>query len=172
MGDGLGGQGTISTSEVVSGQDFSLNYSGSSPSKPQIVASTGDGSISAFGSPVTNNARQLAPNAIIDASAFNSSTSSASIYDPNNSTGVSEWQPGETGYLAVRFITGGTDAHYGWIDLTFGNDQSLTVNGVAYESTTGQAIVAGVIPEPATVGLVTALLAGSAALYRRRQKTA
>ncbi len=172
LGDGFGGQGAISTSEALPGHDFSLNYSASDPAKPQIVASASDGAISSFGSPVTNNARQFASDATIDASLFNSSTTSTVIYDPNSSTGISEWQPGETGYLAVKFVTGGSDTHYGWIDLTLGNDQSLTVNGFAYESTGGQAIVAGAVPEPATAGLVTALLAGSAALYRRRQKTA
>ncbi len=67
---------------------------------------------------------------------------------------------------------------YGWISVT--HDQGFgtgtgTVNAWAYENT-GESIQVGQIPEPATTASVTAaaaLLAGSAAVWkRRRQKLA
>lgn len=52
---------------------------------------------------------------------------------------------------------------------TWGEDQSLTLHRFAYEQS-GEAILAGAIPEPSTYAALAGLLAGSAALFHRRRK--
>jgi hypothetical protein len=172
MGDGLGGTGSISNTAAVTGADFSLSYSYSYPdasatlTKPVITGTSANilADITSW-----SFAYQLSAGALVDATTTNAA--SAAIHD-GNGWGTSHWVAGDSGYLGVTFQDNIAETHYGWIDLTYGLDLSLTVNGFAYESIAGQGITAGPIPEPSTAGLITALLAGSATLYRRRRSVA
>ena len=81
------------------------------------------------------------------------------------------WAAGTKGYLGVQFdaVTAGTV--YGWIQVSYNSDLSLTVYDFAYQSD-GSAIAAGAtsVPEPAATTALAALLAGSAALYAKRRQ--
>ncbi len=113
----------------------------------------------------------LSAGVTIDSGAFSLTNPSAYIH---NGGGNSQWTTGTTGYFGVKF-NGGSGTNYGWVQLSYNNDGSVTVIDFAYEST-GAAILTGdtgsAIPEPSTTPVVvglTALIAGSAALYRRRK---
>ena len=80
------------------------------------------------------------------------------------------WTPGTTGYIGVLFDTNITPL-YGWAQISYNADQTLTLLGFAYNATPGAAILAGtLIPEPSTTAALAGLLAGSAALFRRRSR--
>lgn len=75
--------------------------------------------------------------------------------------------------FGVQFTneSGGT-VHYGWIEVTFGasvTDRAIT--GYAFESVPGASVQAGVVPEPGTVALMLAGLAGVGAAARRARKS-
>jgi hypothetical protein len=104
---------------------------------------------------------------------------SSSVWGPNpytflsssNYVGQTQWTPGTTGYLALK-LNNGTD--FGWVQATYNLDQTLTIIDFAYEAS-GGAIQAGdtgisSVPEPASYALIAGLLAGSVALYLRRQQ--
>ena len=81
---------------------------------------------------------------------------------------------GAPNLFGFRFTNeaGGT-THFGWLEVTFGataGERSIT--GYAFESTPGFGIQAGVVPEPATVALMLAGLAGVGAAARRARKSA
>lgn len=80
---------------------------------------------------------------------------------------------GTTGFFGFRFIAepGGT-THYGWAQLSGGNDGGFPASILAYafESTPNMSIQAGVVPEPGTYALMIAGLAGIAGFAARRRK--
>jgi hypothetical protein len=76
-----------------------------------------------------------------------------------------EFNPGDQGYLAIRFEDGG-DYYYGWVDLTMANDGIMTVNRWALEDVANVAVVTP-IPEP-TVPALSLLALGATGLRRRR----
>ncbi|QYM78230.1 PEP-CTERM sorting domain-containing protein [Horticoccus luteus] len=78
-------------------------------------------------------------------------------------------------YVGLRF---GNDSvyHYGWakvnIQTSTAEDKRMTLYGFAYNTVANESILAGetsAIPEPSTYAALAGLLAGSAALFRRRQ---
>lgn len=76
-----------------------------------------------------------------------------------------------SGYVGVSFVTGG-NTHAGWLYLDYTDTQAPVLAGGAWETTAGESIVVGAIPEPSTV----AALAGAGALlgalaWRRRSST-
>lgn len=81
----------------------------------------------------------------------------------------SDWASGTRGFMGL-IVDAGTDPKYGWAEIEFETNNTLTLYGFAYEDS-GAPITAGAVPEPATVGLLAALAAGSAAVYARRRKT-
>lgn len=102
---------------------------------------------------------------------IDSSLSLTSNYKPfrTNGTNGSPWVAGTTGYIGVEFNTNTTPL-FGWVNISYNADQSITVHNFAYESS-GGAIAAGV-PEPAAAAAIAGLLAGSAALFAKRRKRA
>ena len=78
------------------------------------------------------------------------------------------------GYLGFRFQDGVNSGNNGWVHITpldGASDLStgFTIDGWAYEDTTGAAIAAGAVPEPGTLSLLAAGVAGVATLRRRRK---
>ena len=81
------------------------------------------------------------------------------------------WTPGTRDYLGFGFFTGSNlQPNFAWADVSYNADHSLTLYGFAYETTPAAAISAGAIPEPATSAALAALLTGSLAAYRARQR--
>lgn len=90
-------------------------------------------------------------------------------YSGNNNA---NWSAGTTGFVGFKFQNNTTPL-LGWAEITYNNDRTLTLSGFAYESSGGSILAgAGAIPEPSTYALLGlgVLVAGSAALYRRRQQ--
>lgn len=79
------------------------------------------------------------------------------------------------GYLGFRFDADGNGPgnafNYGWAQVSYNADKSLTLYDFAYESSGAPiAAGAGAVPEPASFAAVAGLLAGSSALLRRRRR--
>jgi hypothetical protein len=68
------------------------------------------------------------------------------------------------GFIGVKFEAAG-ETHYGWLDIEAGEELGLIFYGAAYNSTPGEPIGAGEVPEPGSLAL---LALGAAALLRRR----
>jgi len=83
--------------------------------------------------------------------------------------GVGAWL-NKTGYMGVQFeANDGT--HYGWVHMTvYGEHPGMTLHSWAYESVSGEGIVAGAVPEPATALL--AVIGGLSAWFLRRNHRA
>ncbi len=88
----------------------------------------------------------------------------------HNGTNAGDWDLGDTGFLGLRLSVGGV-SHFGWAQITYGSDGSLTLHDFAYELSPNTPIQAGAVPEPAASAALAGLLAGSVALYRRRKTT-
>jgi hypothetical protein len=99
------------------------------------------------------------------------SLSLTSNYRPFRTTGTngSPWAtPETTGYIGVEFNTNTTPL-FGWVQISYNANQSITVHDFAYESSGGAITI---IPESSTFAALAGLLAGSAALYAKRRKRA
>lgn len=97
-------------------------------------------------------------------------TSNYTYLNRNNITG-SSWTAGTTGYLGLELNSG---ANFGWIQVSYNADKTLTVYDFAYEAS-GGGIAAGAtgvnaVPEPAATAAIASLLAGSAALHAKRRR--
>lgn len=81
--------------------------------------------------------------------------------------------PSETGTGTFAFLTNADQV--GWFRMNFGGSGgAITYLGAAFESTPGVPIVAGAVPEPATVGLfgLGVLALGAAGVRRMRKRRA
>jgi hypothetical protein len=76
-----------------------------------------------------------------------------------------------TGYAGLRFADG-ENIYYGWLQVSVSNHSSSEISGTiidwAYETTPGQAIEVGAVPEPSTYALL--LLSGAASLWALRRR--
>ena len=73
-------------------------------------------------------------------------------------------------FLGLRFqIPADGSTHYGWARVSVADDLSMTLTDWAYESTADVGIIAGAVPEPASLGLLALGAAGVVALRRGRK---
>ena len=79
---------------------------------------------------------------------------------------VSALGVGDQGYFGVKFQNSSNNYRYGWIDVQRDSNDTLTINGWAYEDS-GEMINAGEIPAPGAIGLLA--LAGGASGIRRKR---
>ena len=144
--------------------------------KPQIRGGSNASGIGYIANAAGSNfvANLSLNSSVASAIALSTTTSTGNLNKPvvvsNADTGARQndanWAPGTTGYVGLELGSG-----YGWVQVTYGFDQSLTLHDFAYNP--GGDIAIGqtaAVPEPATYAAIAGLLAGSAALYRRRQQ--
>lgn len=86
----------------------------------------------------------------------------------DNGANNANWAAGTQGYVGFNFTFGATTC-FGYADITYTAGSQIYVGNVGYQA---GGILAGVaaIPEPSTVAMMAGLLAGSAALLRRRER--
>ncbi len=166
---GTDGSGGAVSSSSFSGADFQLLfdsiYGSDNPGLTYL------GGASRFISRPGNYVMNFGLNDPIDGIADRDGRNSLNYFGSNDAN----WAAGTTGYIGVKVDAGTTGLDYAWIRVSYNNDKTLTVYDFAYE-TSGGAILAGdtgasAIPEPTTTAAIAGLLAGSAVLYRRRQRT-
>jgi hypothetical protein len=78
------------------------------------------------------------------------------------------WVPSSSGYLA--FSINGNTPNYGWVQISYNSNSSITLYDFAYEATASTAISAGAIPEPSTYAALFGFAALGFAAYRRRRR--
>lgn len=160
-----GATGSVSTSNFA-GADFVFRHAYSIADIPKIYF---DGASSGGSTDLVNNglAINLAPGTVLPGSNYFSHFQSALNNRGNNDA---NWAAGTTGYLGFR-INIGSGTGYGWAQVSYNLDNSLTIRDFAYESSGGSiSVPAAAIPEPASATALAALLAGSAALLKRRRQ--
>ncbi len=86
-------------------------------------------------------------------------------YDPGGVSGP--WVGVNHGILGLHFDIDG-NRHYGWADISYDNDYTMTLHSWAYETQAGVPIMAGTVPEPSTWALF--LCGGITLLVRIRQR--
>jgi hypothetical protein len=154
----LNGTGAATGTANFSGADF------------RIYRSSGSLYIRSYNGAFSGNstyARKLTAGASVNSLGF----ASQSLGYLRTSSG---WNDGDTGYLGFRFTSSG-NTYYGWAQISYVAGTSLTLLDFAYENSPSTLLLAGAgaIPEPAETAIgagIAALLAGSAALHRRRQQ--
>jgi hypothetical protein len=82
-------------------------------------------------------------------------------------TSNTPWTPGTSGYIGLE-LNSNTSPLFGWAEISYNADKSLTLDSFAFDNT-GGAVGAG-IPEPAVTAMMAGLLAGSAVLYAKRRR--
>ncbi len=82
--------------------------------------------------------------------------------------GVGTWI-GKTGYMGVQFeADDGT--HFGWVQMTmYDENPAMTIYSWAYNSTPGEGVVAGAVPEPSSA-ILTVIGAMSVWVLRRQNR--
>lgn len=157
------------------GAEFSLSFNGGDFDAPFIIGHSDSGSVMAneLGNPDGYGAVRFAEGDSISKSLIppylgGYYTAIGLSYSWTNTS----WLPGDRGYLGFQFKpTGQDDMLYGWADVSYNADKSLTLYNFAYEDD-GSAIKAGAIqsvPEPSSVAL-TLLAAGGLMAVGMRKK--
>jgi hypothetical protein len=147
------------TSSSGANYDFGLYFASGNAAQPRIVKSSGDGI--AYTGTFFAYAQKFSSGSPIDGSSF---TTAAYL----SKNGGGPWAAdGTVGYLGVQVQ--GSD--FGWIEVSYNTDSTLTLISAAYDNT-GAPIAAGAtsVPEPAESAALAAVLAGSLAAFRARQR--
>lgn len=119
---------------------------------------------------VGNGPARLEAGAMIDGSA--DLTDAFTIFSSVDESFLNSFDELGDGFIGVSFTDGFINAYYGYIEISVGLDDSVTLVSFAYESVPGTSIVAGAIPEPSSAGaLAGALALGLAGLRRRALRT-
>jgi hypothetical protein len=107
-------------------------------------------------------------------------SAAAAVYDTNGDWTASlggrnsNWSAGGSGYVGFSFLDGGSQTHYGWMELvvpaTSAANQEATLVQWAWESDANTPIAAASVPEidPASGGSALALLVGGLALVEQQ----
>ena len=162
-----GGTGSAAVSGPgFAGDDFYLGFRYDNSAKPDIGKQDSNQSL-VSGSYAINNAL----NDSILSGTWNGSTYASINYNNGNNA---NWAAGTSGYLGLRLDAGGGDYNYGWAQISYNANSSMTLHDFAYEQTVNTAILAGdmgatAVPEPSTYAGLAGLLAGCAALFKRRR---
>jgi len=83
--------------------------------------------------------------------------------------GAGPWV-GRTGYMGLQF-EGDDGTHFGWVQMTVYDEYpGMTIHDWAYESTPGEGIIAGAVPEPSSA--ILAILGATSVWVIRRQRQA
>jgi hypothetical protein len=161
------GGSTLASTSSFTGADFTLSFIGDSGHQPWLHA-IGENSGFAMIQPPASNMYTV-PRLTLGESI------PGSTYTPFSNGGdailhiYSTWPANTTGYLALDL---NNHTNYGWAQISYNSDGSLTLYDFAYNSTASQAIGAGAIPEPSTYAALAGLAALGFAAYRRRQNKA
>lgn len=92
------------------------------------------------------------------------------MWDSSGVHAIGTWYNTFNRYMGVRFDTGAGDTHHGWVQMTvYGEFGGAIVHDWAWNTTPGEAILAGQVPEPASWALF--LVGGPLVLlaYRRHR---
>ena len=76
----------------------------------------------------------------------------------------------ERGFAAFKIREGSVQSdpgYYGWIDISWSNDGTLTIHGYAYNDVLDGSIHVGDVPAPGALGLI-GLAAGASGIRRKR----
>jgi hypothetical protein len=159
--------GEAAIGSVPPGSSFGLSYTFSDLDKPQLGPLGDPGQEVAYylvpGDPISDSmAVNFSVGATIDASSFIGSNS-AYLSKPGIS---SAFPAGTRGYAGLRYGTGG-DWNYGWADISYNADLSLTLHRFANETT----LNLGIQPIPESgAGVAGALVAGALGAWKARER--
>lgn len=148
--------------QVTGGGQFQLLYNFGTAAKPMIQGTSANG-MAALSQDMSFAAKLSSGTPIDSGLSYSAGVQLASA-------GASEWEEGDRGFLGLRLDIDG--AQYGWADVSYNADQSLTLYSFALDDS-GSAISAGVVPEPTTAAFAV-MFAGSLTAFemRRRRKAA
>lgn len=173
VGNGLGSSGYVATTGP---GDARVYFDSGNAAKPRIAWPSTPSNFSQLGA--YNSGGTVYMNRYSAGDPIGSALSWVGYTDAflnRNGGNNTYWQTGTRGYMAFAIsplTTPEDDRFYGWADVSYNSDSSFTIYGFAYEQQNGVAILAGStssIPEPSTYAVMAGLLAGSAALYKRRR---
>ncbi|MBE7157407.1 MAG: PEP-CTERM sorting domain-containing protein [Rhodospirillales bacterium] len=120
--------------------------------------------------------------AAIDSTAGSISGTGGFLYLNSNNDSNSQWPAGSHGFLGLVITNdpngGAAAANFGWAEVSYNTDESLTLYRFGYETdlnttiTTPATLAPGdAVPEPGSLAAVASLGAAGLLAYRRRQRT-
>jgi hypothetical protein len=149
-------------SGISAGADLILAFTAGQAAKPTARAASG--SLHLDGGYVAN----LLGGTLIDAALMSGDDNTDTFINLNfNGANDANWASGTQGYIGFSFVSGET-TYFGYADVTYNLGQ-LYIGNVGYQAG-GILAGAAAVPEPSTYAMLAGLLAGSAALLRRRQQ--
>jgi hypothetical protein len=165
---------TLDTSTTLTSNGFFLDfYSHSESGKPQLHGAPGTSQVmvetrspTAGGFP-SQFAVRLGEGAAINGTANWSDAGASGLLSKPGF--VPTFPAGTRGYAGLR-IPSGPGFQYGWADISYNADLSVTLHGFAVETTVDQTIQAGAVPEPAESAFAAAMAAGSLAAFQARRR--
>ncbi len=108
----------------------------------------------------------LAPNTVIDSSGLFVPGETVSVLHLGSDS--DQFQSGVTGYLAFEYDIDGGGVGYGWLSFAPNDSGEGFSFDLVYSDTPGEAVVVGMIPEPASFAALAGLAGLAFAAARRR----